>query len=493
MPTEQLLRRSLSLSLCTMGRERWQAWRFALLSLFLLCSIGLTILLRVTAPGIDEPLQSFGTLWLLCSVPYLAACFLVLTTRPLEGRWRWIELGLIVFGALVLRGILLPIAPNTSHDSWRYLWDARVTLHGYSPYIYAPNDPVLEHLRNAIYDNSRFRTVPTLYPPGAQSIYLLSYLLAPDNLFVFKGVLLALELIATSLLAWLLHFKGLDPARCLIYAWCPLPIVEFAFQGHQEAITIFFMMLALVCAYGQWRGSRILTGFFIAMAALTNLYPILFLLAVLRRRDWALLTTCAATIVIAYIPYLILGHGMVLGFFSSYASEQTPNESVVPLTVHFIAALLGLDRISTLVVGYTADLIVVGTVCFLLWRFRRRGLISMEVGILALTGAVFSVASHVYPWYTTELLPWVAVLIGPVWLRKKGLCVQGLAIAAAWYCALISITQYYFVHVAVWSTYYLLVYAVVLATLAFAALFPLYQYYRVKRDERKLSNLSPKS
>ncbi len=479
------MRRSLPSSLRSTGRERWQGWRFALLSLFLLCSISLTILLRITAPMIDKPLQSFVTLWLLCCVPYLAACFLVLTTRPPEGHGRWIELGLILLGAIVLRGILLPLEPNTSHDSWRYLWDARVTLQGYSPYVYAPGDPVLEHLRNFVYDNSRFRNVPTLYPPGAQSLYLLSYLLAPDNIFVFKGILLALELIATGALVWILHFKGLDPARCLIYAWCPLPVVEFALQGHQEVITIVFTMLALVCAYGQWRGSRILTGFFIAMAALTNIYPIIFLLAVLRRRDWALLATCATTIVVAYIPYLILGHGMVLGFFSSYASEQTQNESVVPLAMHFVTALLGLDRTSTLIVSYVADLIVVGTVCLLLWRFRRRGLVSMEVGILVLTGAVFSVASHVYPWYTTELVPWVSVLIGPVWLREKGLQVPGLAITAIWYWTLISMTQYYFVGVAVWTPYYLLVYLIVLAVLAFAALFPLYHYYHARREQKR--------
>ena len=485
MSTRQLLRLSLPLSIRSPGHERWQAWRFALLACLLLCSIGLTILLRVTAPVIDKPLQSFVTLWLLCYVPYLAACILVLTTQPLTGRWRWIELGLILLGAVILRVILLPLPPNLSHDSWRYLWDARVTLHGYSPYIYAPNDPALQHLRNFIYGNSRFRNVPTLYPPGAQSIYLLSYLLAPDNLFAFKGMLIGLELVATGALAWLLHHKGLDPSRCLIYAWCPLPIVEFALQGHQEAITIVFTMLALVCAYGQWRGSRVLTGFFIAMAALTNLYPIIFLLAVLRRRDWALLATCAATIILAYIPYLVLGHGLVLGFFSSYASEQTPNESVVPLTMHFVAALLGLARTPTLIVSYGADLIVVGAVCLLLWRLRRRERVSMEVALLTLTGTVFAVSSHIYPWYTTELLPWVALLMRPA--RKKGLDAQGLAIVAVWYCALVSITQYYFVNVAVWGVYYLIVYVVVIAALTVAVIFYLYNYYRTKhKGERAL-------
>jgi len=471
-------------SVSTYATKRLQAWRFALLCLLLLCSLALTIFLRVTAPVIDQPLQPFITNWLVSYIPYLAACILVVTTRPLSGRWRWIELGLIFFGAVMLRVILLPLPPNLSHDSWRYLWDARVTLHGYSPYTYAPNDPLLAHLRNVIYDNSRFRNVPTLYPPGAQSIYLLSYLFAPDNLFAFKGILLGLEIVSIAAIAWLLQHKGLDPARCLIYAWCPLPIVEFALQGHHEAITIVFTLLALVCAYGQWRGSRLLTGFFIAMAALTNIYPLFFLLVMLRRRDWALLVACGVTIVVAYIPYLLLGHGMVLGFFSTYASEQTPNESIVPLGVHYISALFGLAKTPTLIVGYGVDLIIVGGVSLLLWWLRRSERISMELGILALTGTVFAVASHIYPWYTTELLPWVALLIGPVWLRKNDLSAQGCAIVVVWYCALASITQYYFVAVTDWSTYYLVVYAAILVGLAIAGCVFLWHFYDARRKHK---------
>ncbi|GAC1362407.1 MAG: hypothetical protein NVSMB44_17740 [Ktedonobacteraceae bacterium] len=484
MSTGQLPRFSYASGIQSTVRQRLQAWRLALLCLLLLCSIGLITLLRVTAPVFDQPLQSFVTLWLVSCIPYLGACLLVLTTQPSSGRGRWFELGLILLGALVLRLILLPLAPNLSHDSWRYLWDARVTLHGYSPYVYAPNNPVLEHLRNILYENSRFRNVPTLYPPGAQAVYLLSYLLAPDNLFAFKGMLLGLELVTIGSIVWLLYQKGLDLARCLIYAWCPLPIIEFALQGHHEAITIVFTLLALVCTYGQWRGSRALTGFFIAMAALTNIYPLLFLLVIVRRRDWFLLATCCATIVVAYIPYLILGRGMVLGFFSSYASEQTPNESIVPVSVHYVTALLHLDRTHTLLVGYGADLIVVGVVCLLLWWLRRSGRVSMEAGILVLTGTVFAVASHVYPWYTTELVPWVALLIGPLWLRKTGLIASGLAIVAAWYGALASITQYYFVSVANWSVYYLVVYAMVVVALALAAYVSRARVYtsRQKRD-----------
>src|ERR1700724_2744154 len=131
-------------------------------------------------------------------------------------RWR-----LLLLCALLLFAtgfIVLPVPPNLSHDAWRYLWDARITLHGYSPYVYIPRDPALVPLRNITFDNSRFRDVPTLYPPGAQAVYLLSYLSAPDNMFVLKSIFTALDLVTCGALAFLLYSRGLNPARCIIYA-----------------------------------------------------------------------------------------------------------------------------------------------------------------------------------------------------------------------------------------------------------------------------------
>src|SRR5437588_11698632 len=261
-------------------------WRSLLLMLLLLLSVALYVMLiNVAAPEDTLLIAPFLQTWMVCFVPYFAACALVLATKPAPGRWRWIELGIIFVGALVFRFILLPLPPNLSHDSWRYLWDARVTLHGYSPYVYAPNDTALVHLRNFIYDNSRFRNVPTLYPPAAQAVYLLSYLIAPDNLVVFKGILVLLEIVTCGALIALLRSRGLDPSRCLIYAWCPLPIVEFAMQGHHEAITLVFTMLALVSSLSSWRWNSVLTGLLIALATLTNIYPILLLVVVLPRRN----------------------------------------------------------------------------------------------------------------------------------------------------------------------------------------------------------------
>ena len=143
----------------------------------------------------------------------------------------------------------------------------------------------------------RFRTVPTIYPPGAQAVYLLSYLLAPSNLFVLKAIFIGFDMVTCVSLAFLLIKRGLDPRRVVIYAWCPLPIVEFAIQGHVDVITLPFLLLTVLSALSTRRGARVLTGFLIGIATLTKIYPIFLLVVVVRRRDWALVVTCLLTIV----------------------------------------------------------------------------------------------------------------------------------------------------------------------------------------------------
>src|SRR6516162_6169439 len=141
-----------------------------------LCSLSviISILLIHAAPQSDDRIAPFLNVWMFSFLPYFAACAFVLATKPLTTKWHRIEVGIILIGACILRVMLLPLPPGLSHDSWRYLWDARVTLNGFSPYVYPPGAKILAGLQHTIlYENSRFRNVPTIYPPGAQAVYLL--------------------------------------------------------------------------------------------------------------------------------------------------------------------------------------------------------------------------------------------------------------------------------------------------------------------------------
>jgi hypothetical protein len=358
------------------------------------------------------------------------------------------------------------------------------------------------HLRNFIYDNSRFRNVPTLYPPAAQAIYLLSYLIAPDNLVVFKGILVLLEMVTCGALIMLLRSRGLDPSRCLIYAWCPLPIVEFAMQGHHEAITLVFTMLALISSLSSWRWNSVLTGLLVALATLTNIYPILLLLVVLPRRNrvWMItcLAACTVTVILGYVPYIILGHGQAFGFFSTYVSEHSWNGGSVFLFTQWLNDRLQFNGVIAHILSYSVDLLLVGGVVLAIWWQRQRERISMEGATLILIGTVFSVSTHVFPWYSTALLPYCCSILIRIEEKEKTrrypsvppdvghsngillhmssrlalrrLNVKGLATVMVWYFACASISAYFVPSNLSWPIYYLYVYDPVLIGLGIAVL-----------------------
>jgi hypothetical protein len=454
-------------------RER--RWRLPLLCICLGLALGHTLLLALLAPSEGSQIPAFVSLWLIGFVPYLVASIVILTTHAPAGRRRWLELALILSGALFLRILLLSNLPNLSPDSWRYLWDARVTLHGYSPYVYPPGDPQLAYLRDFLYENSRFRDVPTIYPPGAQAIYLLSYLIAPSNLFVLKGIFVFFDMVVCCALAALLLKRRLDPARCLIYAWCPLPIVEFAMQGHVDVLTIAFTILAILCSMSNWRGARACTGLLVGLATITKFYPLLMLAAISRRRDWVLWLTCGLTILVSYIPYVILGQGKILGFLTSYNGEYSANSGVVSHLMFWLSdQITGFAQVRS-VLTYLVALALVGGTTITVWLLRLRERISREAAMLLLIGSVFAVSPHVFPWYTTALLPWVAVLIGPLWRPESGFDKQSLAVALTWYFVCASTLGYFFAYLPFWYLYYIFVYGLFLAGLTGIVLFSLLQ------------------
>lgn len=449
-----------------------QRWRLPVLCVFLLLSLGGNLLLAAHTPSADAPQEDFVSHWLLTYLPYLAACLLILGTYPqLSPKQRRIELGVVLLGALALRVPFLFNDPNLSHDSWRYVWDARVFLHGYSPYVYAPGDRVLAHLTDFIFTNSRYRNVPTIYPPGAQYVYILSYLIVPSSLTCLKAVFLVFDMASCLTLAKLLARRGLDPTRVLLYAWCPLPIVEFALEGHVDVITITFTLLAVLAAQSPTRRGRILTGFLIGMGTLTKLYPILMLIPVIRLREWRrdslLVLSCLLTIVAGYLPFYIQGNGQIFGFFSIYANEQGQNAGFIQLLVAQIAGKHHLTLASTLTLEHQVAFILLAAISLTVFLLCQARLMGIEAGTLVLFGLVLAVSSHVFPWYTTTLLPWIALLL-PV--RRKTLpeplqVARVLALLAPWLIVFTSLLSYGID----WPTYYLIVYDPLVVELFLAA------------------------
>ncbi|HXL36402.1 MAG TPA: hypothetical protein VN954_04285, partial [Ktedonobacteraceae bacterium] len=83
-------------------------WRFLTLCSLLALSVITYVLLIHAVPESDDHIAPFLHVWMISFLPYFAACAFVLATKPLDGKWRWVELGIIVLGAFILRVMLLP-------------------------------------------------------------------------------------------------------------------------------------------------------------------------------------------------------------------------------------------------------------------------------------------------------------------------------------------------------------------------------------------------
>ena len=453
--------------------------QMVILCAFALVFLALYRVMVAVAVPLNAPIglvTTFMTILGVCFCLYFLASIWVMMTRPLKRRWRWVELGLILGAAMVFRFMLINLPLELSPDAWRYLWDARVTLHGYSPYTYAPSDKALVSLRNIVFANAIYRQLPTKYPPGAQIFFILGYLLNPANPVALKGLFVLFDSLTCGALAALLARKGLDPRRVIIYAWCPLPIVEFSIAGHSDAIAISFMVLAVLCATSSRQSLRLLSGVCIGLAALVRLYPILLLVALVRRRDWGLVLACVTTIALGYLPFILLSQGDIRSVLFSFTGQQDLHPGVLDLAPFYIANVSGIQvqLTSVLSVTHLLEMAVAGITVLLIYIQRLRRRMSVEVAVLLLIAVVQLVYAHVFPWYATALLPWIAILATPVWTREEGISPKGLAVVMVWYFTCMVVLSYFpglkqYFTASNWLIYYGVSFGVMVVGLAVAA------------------------
>lgn len=327
-------------------------------------------------------------------VIYLAAACLVLRTKDSS---LLLILGL-TFAALFRLSIIF-YPPYLSDDIYRYVWDGRVQSAGINPYRYIPADESLAQLRDEkIYPNINRRDYAhTMYPPIAEVAFLLITRFS-ESVTWMKAATVGFEAIAVWAIVQLLISFGFARQRVLIYAWHPLAVWEFAGSGHVDALAIAFIALALLA---RRKHGETLTGCLLAFAACVKFFPAVLLPAVYKRGGWRMPLAFAATVLLAYLPYLSVGPLGVLGFLPGYASERgmvsgeqfflltvarkllSPH---VPASAYLIFAIAGLGILSVWLMQARSDHI----------RYLRNGLIIASVFMVLL-------APH-FPWYFSWLI-----------------------------------------------------------------------------------------
>lgn len=236
----------------------------------------------------------------LASLAHVLALVVVVRARP-DPR----ALPLVLGAAVVFRATLLPLAPSLSEDAWRYVWEGRVQLAGFDPYLLHPDAYGLEALRDDAWVRVSHRHVPAVYGPLLEALFALLAAL-PGGLLPFKLAFVAADLGVAGLLVRLLRRRGLPPALALAWAWHPLVVLEVAGQAHLEAVPVFLLLLAVDLAEtGRARLAALALGASIAAKYLPVLLVPVF---VARAPRWREAATQAALVavpgLVLVVPYL---------------------------------------------------------------------------------------------------------------------------------------------------------------------------------------------
>ncbi|MCC7291059.1 MAG: DUF2029 domain-containing protein [Phycisphaerales bacterium] len=208
--------------------------------------------------------------------------------------------------AVILR--LIPIGAAPTDDAHRYVWEGRVQLAGYNPYVLAPDDAQLRPLRDASWTHINHPNWPAVYPPLAQLVFRGIAALHP-HVQTAKVCFVACDIFAVFLLRALLRRRGEAETWGSLYALCPLTLSAFAVEGHLDSLMIAFTLGALLMAERkQWAWAGTLLG----LAVSAKLVAVVLVPLLLVRR-WKTGLLAVGVAALSTLPYLDAGWALFEG------------------------------------------------------------------------------------------------------------------------------------------------------------------------------------
>lgn len=335
--------------------------------------------------------------------------------------------------AILFRLVFLVAIPNLSQDFYRFIWDGRMILEGFNPYLYTPESFITIGEFPVNQAKELFQGMGALsgshytnYPPIKQFIFFMAALISGKSMLgaivVFRVVIIAADLGTLYIGKKLMEHLKIPTHHLMWYIINPFIIIELTGNLHFEGVMIFFLLLSLYLLYlHKWKIAAVA----FALSVSVKLVPLLFLplligyfvplqihihLHKMRRVIPQQLNKLGGF-------YGIVGVVTLLLFLPFYSSEFMDNYvSTVGLwfrsfefnaSLYYIAryigyAITGYNQIG--IIGKWIPFITILTVLLLTIFRKNTTLKELMVTMLLALSMYYSVSTTVHPWYLATLL-----------------------------------------------------------------------------------------
>lgn len=331
--------------------------------------------------------------------------------------------------SVLFRILFLFAIPNLSQDFFRFIWDGRMILEGYNPYLFTPDFFILNDLFPVAQAQELYNGMGVLngsnlsnYTPLNQLFFTIAGLLAGKSI-LGSVIILRLLIIAADLGTLYFGKKLLDilniPVHNIFwYILNPFIIIELTGNLHFEGIMIFFLVWSL---YLFQNGKLKVAAVVFACSVSIKLIPLIFL-PLFYQFFVSKNSKSKRNLNIKGIGRLFVFYGIVctitvITFIPFYNSELIANyTNTVGLwfqrfefnaSFYYIAREIGYtfrgyNEIA--IIGKFIPIVVISFALILTFFRKNKSMTELITAMLLVISIYYFLGTTVHPWYLATLL-----------------------------------------------------------------------------------------
>lgn len=338
---------------------------------------------------------------------------------------------LLVIFSILFRAVFLLATPNLSQDFYRFIWDGRLIIESYNPYLFTPESfigmdkfPVAQ--AQELYDGMGKLSAShfTNYPPIKQFIFMVAALFSEKSILgsvvIFRIFIIAADIGTLYFGKKLLERLKMPVHHIFWYILNPFIIIELTGNLHFEGIMICFLIVSLYLLHlGKWKTAAAIFALSVSVKLIPLMLLPLFYQYFIKKN--LIVAKKSDTVLLRFFKLLsfygIVGITTLLLFAPFYSSDFIHNyANTVGLWFHtfefnaslyYVAreigyGLTGYNEIA--IIGQFIPILTIFALLILTFFRRNTSIKQLIVSMLFAVSIYFFISTTIHPWYLATLI-----------------------------------------------------------------------------------------